>query len=307
MISIVVPCYNEAEVLLHTHERLSAAADKLDAGHTEIVYVDDGSADDTWKILLSLAQQDDRVRAIRLSRNFGHQAACLAGLRSAGGDAVVVIDADLQDPPELIPEMVGLWRDGWAVVSAKRRRRAGETAFKKASAYVFYRLLNALSDHPLALDTGDFRLLDRAVVRGLADLDDRNLFLRGAISWFGHPETSIEYDRDPRFAGESKYTLRKMLALSRRGMLAGSVAPLRVTSYAGVSALVGGLALSSVRRTPGPLTRSCGFAIQALALGVLGEYLHAVLRQVQNRPDYIIEEQFTRASCPVPVVEGCAP
>ncbi|WP_158071141.1 glycosyltransferase family 2 protein [Streptomyces sp. CB03234] len=300
MLSVVVPCYNEAEVLTHTHARLTRVLAGLTGFTCEQIYVDDGSTDGTWDVLNSVAEEHRSVRALRLSRNFGHQSACLAGLRESTGDAVVVIDADLQDPPELIPDMAALWRDGWSVVSARRRSRAGETLFKKASAYAFYRLLNALSDHPLALDTGDFRLLDRELVALITAVPDKNLYLRGAVSWFGFPETSVTYDREPRHAGESKYTVRKMLALSRRGLLAGSVAPLRLSTYLGTAVLAGGLAAAAVRRDPRLLARPGAFGAHALALGVLGEYLHAVYRQVQGRPDYVVAKRLADPEPPGP-------
>ncbi|WP_406331880.1 glycosyltransferase family 2 protein [Streptomyces sp. NBC_00203] len=303
MLSVVVPCYNEVEVLAQTHARLARVLGRLAGFDRELIYVDDGSTDGTWEVINSLAKTSGSVRALRLSRNFGHQAACLAGLRAAGGDAVVVIDADLQDPPELIPDMAALWRDGWSVVSARRRSREGETLFKKASAYAFYRLLNTLSDHSLALDTGDFRLLDRELVALLAEVPDKNLYLRGAVSWFGFPETSVTYDRDPRHAGESKYTLRKMLALSRRGLLAGSVAPLRLSTYLGTAVLAGGLAAAAVQRDARLLARPAAFGAHALALGIVGEYLHAVFRQVQGRPDYVVEERLGTGDRPAYAVQ----
>ncbi|MEV0173488.1 glycosyltransferase family 2 protein [Streptomyces sp. NPDC050803] len=301
-LSVVVPCYNEEEVLAHTHARLTRVTDSLATFDCELIYVDDGSSDGTWDLINSLAKNTRCVRAVKLSRNFGHQAACLAGLREADGDAVVVIDADLQDPPELIPDMAALWREGWSVVSAQRRSRDGETVFKKATAYGFYRLLNFLSDHTLALDTGDFRLLDREVVALLTASGDKNLYLRGAVSWFGFPEARVGYDRDARHAGESKYTLGKMLALSRRGLLAGSVAPLRLSTYLGTAVLAGGIAAAAVRRDPRLLARPGAFGAHALALGIVGEYLHAVFRQVQARPDYVVEQRLGAADdlSPVP-------
>ncbi|MDP9616060.1 MULTISPECIES: glycosyltransferase family 2 protein [Streptomyces] len=302
ILSIVVPCYNEAEVLSHTHARLSRVLEGLAGVECERIYVDDGSTDGTWEAIDRLARQSDAVRAVKLSRNFGHQSACLAGLRESSGDAVIVIDADLQDPPELIPEMVALWWDGWSVVSARRRSRAGESLFKKASAYVFYRTLSLMSDHPLALDTGDFRLLDREVVALLGQMPDKNVYLRGAVSWFGLPETGVTYDRASRYSGESKYTLRKMLDLSRRGLLAHSSVPLRLPAYLGTAALAGGLARAAVRRDPRLLAGPGAFGAQALALGIMGEYLRAVLRQVQGRPHYVVERRVGMIS-PVPRLE----
>jgi dolichol-phosphate mannosyltransferase len=292
ILSVIVPCYNEVEVLPHTHARLSRVLSALADFECEQIYVDDGSTDGTWDAIDSIVRQSTSARALRLSRNFGHQSACLAGLRESSGDAVVVIDADLQDPPELIADMAALWRNGWSVVSAQRRSREGETLFKKTSAYLFYRLLNALSDHPLALDTGDFRLLDCELVALLSESPDKNLYLRGAVSWFGFSETSVPYDRDPRRAGESKYTLRKMLGLSRHGLLADSSVPLRLPTYMGTVVLAGGLAAAVRRRDVRLLAKPGAFGAQALALGILGEYLHAVFRQVQGRPHYAVEQRI---------------
>ncbi|MDA2807119.1 glycosyltransferase family 2 protein [Nocardiopsis suaedae] len=304
LISAVLPCYNEADVLDRTHVRLTSVLSRLLSYDHEIVYVDDGSTDGTWETMSRLAERSPSVRAVKLSRNFGHQAACLAGLRTAAGDAVVLIDADLQDPPELIPEMAALWREGWSVVSARRRSRDGETAFKKASAYAFYRLLSAVSEHDPALDTGDFRLLDRRVVALLTASPDKNLYLRGRISAYGLPEAHLSYDRDARQAGSTKYTLRKMVALARSGLLTGSAAPLRLTTWLGAAALAGGLAAAAVRRDPRVLARSGAFGAQALALGLVGEYLHAVLRQVQDRPDYVVERTLGGSAPPAAVLPG---
>lgn len=294
LISVVLPCYNEEQVLRRTHDRLVRAL--RDLPH-EIVYVDDGSSDGTWPLIQDLiagtpASAPGRaVRGVRFSRNFGHQAACLAGLAEATGDAVVLMDADLQDPPELIPSMTEQWFKGWSVVSARRATRHGETRLKKSTAYLYYRLLARLSDQPVALDTGDFRLLDRKVVDFVTSLGEKELFLRGAISWTGFPETSITYERDARGAGTTKYTLRKMLALSRTGILAGSASlPLRIPTCLGVASLLGAgaaLARGGVRQAA-PLG---AFAAQSLACGVLGEYLLGVFRQVQGRPPYLVMER----------------
>ncbi|MFE1834053.1 glycosyltransferase family 2 protein [Streptomyces sviceus] len=290
LISVVLPCYNEDQVLLRTHERIARALH--DVPH-EIVYVDDGSTDGTWPLIQQLAAAPGRtVRGVRFSRNFGHQAAALAGLAEATGDAAVLMDADLQDPPELIPSMTEQWFKGWSIVSARRATRHGETPLKKSTAYLYYRLLARLSDQPVALDTGDFRLLDRKVVDFLTSLGEKELFLRGAISWTGFPETSITYERDARGAGTTKYTLRKMLALSRTGILAGAAGlPLRIPTYVGAASLLGaGAALACGRggRAAAPLG---AFGAQSLACGVLGEYLLSVFRQVQGRPPYLVMER----------------
>lgn len=290
LISVVLPCYNEEQVLQRTHDRLGRAL--KDLPH-EIVYVDDGSSDGTWPLIQRLADTPGSVvRGVRFSRNFGHQAAALAGLTEATGDAVVLMDADLQDPPELIPSMTELWFKGWSIVSARRATRHGETRLKKSTAYLYYRLLARLSDQPVALDTGDFRLLDRKVVDFVTSLREKELFLRGAISWTGFPETSVTYERDARGAGTTKYTLRKMLALSRTGILSGSGSlPLRIPTYLGAASLVGaGAALACGKaRQAAPLG---AFGAQSLACGVLGEYLLGVFRQVQGRPRYLVMERI---------------
>ncbi|WP_329269278.1 glycosyltransferase family 2 protein [Streptomyces sp. NBC_01451] len=296
LISVVLPCYNEEQVLGRTHERLTRAL--RDLPH-EIVYVDDGSTDATWTLIQKLiadtptGPHSPQVRGVRFSRNFGHQASCLAGLAEAGGDAVVLMDADLQDPPELIAGMVEEWFKGWSVVSARRATRHGETRRKKATAYLYYRLLSRISDQPVALDTGDFRLLDRRVVDFVTSLGDRELFLRGQISWAGFPETSISYARDPRAAGTTKYTLRKMLALSRTGVLSGTAAlPLRIPTYVGVASLLGAGGIGVVRGSARQAAALGAFGIQSLACGVLGEYLLGVFRQVQGRPPYLVMERI---------------
>ncbi|SHL40704.1 glycosyltransferase family 2 protein [Streptomyces yunnanensis] len=296
LVSIVLPCFNEEEVLERTHQRLSRAV--RDLPH-EIVYVDDGSTDRTWQLIEKLTGETPTARAVRFSRNFGHQAACLAGLREADGDAVVLIDADLQDPPELIPRMVEQWLKGWSVVSARRSHRQGETVFKKATAYTYYRLLASLTQQPVALDTGDFRLLDRKVVDFVGNLGESELFLRGAISWTGFPETSIRYERDARGGGETKYTLRKMLALSRSGLLAGGAAlPLRLPTYLGVASLAAAVGVGVARQDPRRSAQLGAFGVQSLVCGVLGEYLISVFRQVQGRPPYLVLERIRSTARP---------
>ncbi|MEU1672557.1 glycosyltransferase family 2 protein [Streptomyces roseifaciens] len=293
LISVVLPCYNEEAVLGRTHDRIARALRPAEGVRYEVIYVDDGSADATWNLIRTFTRESPMVRAVRFSRNFGHQAACLGGLKEARGDAVVLLDADLQDPPEIIPEMVSRWRQGWRVVSARRTARHGETAFKNLSAFAFYRLLDRLSDHPVAFDTGDFRLLDREVVDLLTGLTDRELFLRGAVSWAGFPETAIEYQREPRAAGASKYTLPKMLSLSRSAFLtSGSALPLRIPLCTGSVSLAGALVMALTRRGRPKALPLALFGAQSLAVGVVGEYLHAVLRQGQSRPAYVISERI---------------
>ncbi|MER7394583.1 glycosyltransferase family 2 protein [Streptomyces sp. NPDC000151] len=290
LISVVVPCYDEEAVLERTHRRLTAVLRRLpDCAH-EVVYVDDGSRDGTWRTLASLTGGDPAVRLVRLTRNFGHQQAILAGLRAAAGDAVVTMDADLQDPPELIPELVERWRAGWSVVSARRTSRAGESRFKVITAHVYYRLLAALADQPVALDTGDFRLLDRAVVHLLTGLPEGEPYLRGSVCWAGFPETSVAYDRLPRPAGRSKYSLRKMADLSRRGLVSCSPAPARVPAVIGLTWLGGAAMTAAVRRHRLPLA-AWTFGCEAVLLGLLGEYLRLVHRELRGRPPYVLLER----------------
>ncbi|MFH9420076.1 glycosyltransferase family 2 protein [Streptomyces sp. NPDC017529] len=299
LVSVVVPCFDEEAVIRGTHRRLSAVLRRLPECEYEVVYVDDGSRDGTWDRLTALAGTDARVRLVRLTRNFGHQPAVLAGLREAAGDAVVTIDADLQDPPELIADMVERWRAGWPVVTARRTGRQGESRFKTTTALVFYRLLAAVADHPVGVDTGDFRLLDRAVVRTLALLPECELYLRGSVCWTGFPETSLEYGRLPRPAGRTKYTLRKMAGLSRRGLLACSSAPARVPAVVGLTWLGGTAMTSAVRRRPLPLA-AWTFGCEAVLLGVLGEYLLLVHREVRGRPPYVVLQRTGAGGGAVP-------
>lgn len=290
LISVVVPCFNEEAVIERSHQRLLAVLRRLPGCDHEVLYVDDGSRDGTWRALEAVAGDDPHVRLLRLTRNFGHQPAILAGLCAAAGDAVVTIDADLQDPPELIPAMVERWRSGWSVVSARRASRAGESRFKVVTAYLYYRLLAVCADQPVALDTGDFRLLDRAVVRTLTHLSEGEPYLRGAVCWAGFPETSLEYDRLPRPAGRSKYTLRKMAGLSRRGLVSCSPAPARVPAAVGLAWLGGAALTAAVRRHRVPLA-AWTFGGEAVLLGVLGEYLLLVHRELRGRPPYVLLER----------------
>nr|WP_237535298.1 glycosyltransferase family 2 protein [Streptomyces sp. SID3343] len=302
MISVVVPCYNEEEVIAQTHRRISKVMASLEAAEHEIVFVDDGSRDRTWDILTSVARADARVRLVRLTRNFGQQPGIMAGLSEARGDAVVTIDADLQDPPELIPAMVERWAQGWPVVSGRRSERPGDSRFKAGTAYAFYRVLEFLADHPVAVDTGDFRLLDRAVVETLTRLPGDTGFIRGLVGWAGYDETSVEYAREPRSAGRSKYTLRKMVALSHRGLMTCSAAPARLPVAVGVGWL-GATALASVlRRRPMPAA-AWTFGCEAVLLGVLGEYLLVVHHEARGRPAYVVGARVSqRAVKPVAVL-----
>ncbi|MFE0020217.1 glycosyltransferase family 2 protein [Amycolatopsis sp. NPDC059021] len=290
LISVVVPCFNEEEVIEQTHARLSCVLRELDGCGYEIVYVNDGSTDSTAELLAGIVERDPRVRVVRFGRNFGHQAGVFAGLKAAAGDAVVMIDADLQDPPEVIVEMVAQWRAGWRIVTGRRLSRNGESLFKKWTAFCFYRALWQVADHPVALDTGDFRLLDRAAVDAIISLPENQLYLRGVISWTGLSETVVEFVRAPRAAGETKYTLKKMIRLSRQGLISTSSMPLRLPMTVGLASLAAAAAAKSVRRRQKFSGAAAQFGLQALLTGVLAEYLQVVHEQVRGRPPYIVED-----------------
>ncbi|HEY8616127.1 glycosyltransferase family 2 protein [Phenylobacterium sp.] len=299
-LSVIVPCFNEEEVLPETHRRLGAVLDSLGEDY-ELLYVNDGSRDRTLAMLRDLAQRDRRVRVINLSRNFGHQIAVSAGLDHAQGRVTVIIDADLQDPPAVIPEMIDKWREGYDVVYGQRRSRPGESAFKLGSARLFYRFLNLLSDRPIPLDAGDFRLLDRAVVDAMRGMREYDRFLRGMVSWVGFRQYALPYDRDARFAGESKYPLMKMLRLAADGILSFSVTPLRAAIVLGlVSAALAflGIVYAIVLR----LTTSTWVSgwtllfvailfmggVQLVTAGIIGEYVGRIYREVKGRPLYLL-------------------
>lgn len=302
MLSVVVPCFNEEAVIQSTHERLARVLDGLDLP-AEIVYVDDGSRDGTFPALTKIQTTDARVRVLRLSRNFGHQIACTAGLRQAAGDAVVLIDADLQDPPELIPDMLSKWRTGFQVVYGTRVLRAGESWFKKTSAKLFYRIINRLSDVHIPLDTGDFRLLDRRVVDAVLAMPERDRFLRGMVAWTGFRQTALPYEREARPAGASKYPLRKMLHFAGDGVLSFSLAPLKLATVLGFT--VSGMALAGI--VYALLVRLVTHAwvagwtslilavlfmggVQLICLGVIGEYLGRIYGESKRRPLYFVAE-----------------
>jgi dolichol-phosphate mannosyltransferase len=208
LVSIVIPCYNEEEVIIETIKRLLQLCNNITHYDTELVFVDDGSRDQTRRLLKEASEQDNRIRVVGFARNFGHQIAVTAGCDAAQGDAVVLIDADLQDPPDVVLEMINQWQQGFDVVYGTRAEREGESAFKLATARMFYRLLNKMSEVPIPLDTGDFRLMDRKVVNVLKNMPERDRFVRGMVSWVGFKQLALPYNRAKRFAGVSKYPLR---------------------------------------------------------------------------------------------------
>lgn len=302
LLSVVVPCFNEQEVIRETHRRLTAALRGLKAEY-EILYVDDGSRDGTPAILQEIQQGDGNVRVVRFSRNFGHQVAVTAGMDHAAGDAVVLIDADLQDPPELIEQFLAKWREGYDVAYGRRTEREGETAFKLATASLFYRVLRSLTAVDIPPDTGDFRLMDRQVVDTLRRMPEQDRFVRGMVSWVGFRQAAVPYRREARFAGESKYPLRKMLRLAGDAIVSFSPMPPRLASFAGLGTLGAGLAtllvialtaaFGGASVTAGRLALAAVLVVggvQLLAVGLLGEYLSRVYRQVQGRPLYVVRD-----------------
>jgi glycosyltransferase involved in cell wall biosynthesis len=304
-VSVVVPCYNEQAVIKLTHSRLKAALETACAKNTmtyEIIYVDDGSSDSTADQLAEIAADDTDVRVVMLSRNFGHQQAVTAGLDNTLGDCAVIIDADLQDPPELISEMLDLWRAGSDVVYGQRTDRDGESAFKIATARAFYRGLNALSDVEIPLDVGDFRLIDRCIIDAVASMPERDRYLRGMISWVGFRQTALPYRREARAAGESKYPLSKMIRFAIDGVLSFSLAPLRFAIAIGfwiVIAAVLGIAYAVLNRlfteqwvsgwTMLFIAIMFMGGVQLMVLGMIGEYVGRIYMATKARPLYLIE------------------
>jgi len=309
-LSIVVPCFNEEETIAETHRRLLVLLVRGDID-PEIVYVDDGSRDRTIEILKELQRNDRRVRVVAFSRNFGHQFAVTAGLEHATGDAVCVIDADLQDPPEVILQMLEHWRQGADVAYGVRTEREGETHFKLWTANVFYRTINRLSETPIPLDTGDFRLMDRKAVDALLLMPERDRFLRGMVAWAGFRQQAVPYRRSARFAGVTKYPLKKMLRFATDGILSFSTVPLRLATYFGLAAAffsMAGVVYAVAMRL---LTQNwvTGWTllfiavlflggVQLMFLGIVGEYIGRIYGEVKRRPLYLVQERLGFATVP---------
>ena len=301
MYSVVVPVFNEADVLPALYQRLSAVMTTLGDPY-EIVFVNDGSSDGSLSILSEIRAHDARVRIICLSRNFGHQLAITAGLDHSSGDAVVVMDADLQDPPEFIPELIAQWRAGYDVVFAVRAHRRGENFFKKTTAALFYRLLQHLTSTEIPLDAGDFRLMSRRAVDALKPIRERHRFVRGLVGWIGFKHTRVEYVRDARYAGETKYPVRKMVRFAMNGIVSFSFFPLQLATYLGflVSLCSFGyivyaieLKLFTDRAVQGWASIMVALlflgGVQLISLGVIGEYIGRIYDEVKQRPLYLIE------------------
>jgi glycosyltransferase involved in cell wall biosynthesis len=305
IVSVIVPCYNEEEVLLACHSRLLQVFESYDDQQVEFIYVNDGSSDRTEELLRYLHDAYPQTRVVMLSRNFGHQAAVTAGLTAATGDCVVIIDADLQDPPEVILQMIERWQAGYEVVYGIRGTRAGESGFKLRSAKLFYRLINKLSDVEIPLDSGDFRLLDRRAVNAILAMPERHRLLRGMSSWIGFRQFGLKYDRAARFAGSTKYPLRKMITLAMDGIFSFSTVPLRSitllgTLTSGVAAM--GFLASLVMRlfTPHWVTGSTTLilaillasGVQMICFGVLGEYVGRIYTEIKQRPLFVVREML---------------
>lgn len=301
LLSLIVPVFNEEEVLPVSYARMSAAMQALTGYDYEIIYVNDGSRDGTMKQLRAIAGEHKEVRVISFSRNFGHQLAVTAGMDNARGDALIIIDADLQDPPEVIAELVKAWENGADIAYGKRLKREGETVFKKLTAFCYYRLLNAMSAYPIPLDTGDFRLLDKKVADVFLKMREHNRFLRGMSGWMGFDAVPVEYVRHERQAGKTKYTLKKMLRLAFDGILGFSYKPMSLALYAGAAlgatGMLGLIALIIIAATIGCapwLWAVDGLvlinALTLAAIGVQGAYLNRIYDEVRDRPLYIAAE-----------------
>ena len=322
LVSVVVPVFNEQDVLTEFHRRLSAVLDGL-ALDAEVVYVNDGSADASMALLAALHERDPRVAVIDLSRNFGKEAAMSAGLDVADGDAVVLIDADLQDPPELIEQMLQTWREGYDVVLMRRRVRANESWLKKATSHAFYRVISRMGTIPIPEDVGDFRLLSRRAVAALRRLPERSRFMKGLFAWIGYPTRELLYDRDGRFAGDSKFNYWRLWNFALEGITSFSAAPLKSASYFGMAiALVAfayGLFImvktllygDPVQGFPTLVTVVLFLGgLQLVALGVIGEYLARMFVEVKQRPLYLVARHLPRATAAkraAPDPPGAAP
>ena len=301
LLSLVVPAFNEEEAMEQSFERTYRAMSSI--GYPfEIIYIDDGSRDRTWEIISRLAREHEEVKALRFSKNFGHQLAVTAGMDEAKGDAVIIMDADLQDPPEVIADMVKAWEQGADIAYGKRLHRKGETAAKKFTAWCYYRLLNFMSAYPIPLDTGDFRLLDKAVADEFKVLREHNRFLRGMSAWLGYNAVPVEYVREERCAGKTKYTLKKMLRLAADGIFGFSSRPLTLIGWAGLAVLciallglIATIACAAVTGVPGWLWAVCALVLLdgviLCAMGVQGAYTQRIYDEVKGRPLYIIKER----------------
>ncbi|HEY1046689.1 MAG TPA: glycosyltransferase family 2 protein [Bacteroidia bacterium] len=307
LISIVVPCYNEQEVFAESYRRLNETMQGLDKSRYdyELIFVNDGSKDNTLSLIQAAVASDSKVKGINFARNFGHQIAITAGLDNCKGDAAVVIDADLQDPPAIIHEMIARWEEGFDVIYGKRKERAGESAFKLITAKYFYRFINRMSDVDIPLDTGDFRLMDRKALDQFLQMRETYRFVRGMVAWIGFKQTFVEYDRDSRFAGTTKYPLKKMIRLASDAILSFSNTPLKVATIVGfitsVFAFFGILYSLYMRLFTDNFVEGWTLlmisvlligGIILLVLGIIGEYVGRIYGEIKQRPLYIIRDKI---------------
>jgi len=307
-LAVVGPVYNEDQILPTFHARLCATLATLVDVSAEVIYINDGSTDDTLARLDALRTVDSRVTILNLSRNYGKEIALSAGLDHANADAIIVIDADLQDPPELIPEFIRIWKQGFDVVYGQRTSRDGETALKKASAFVFYRLIKGLSRVSIPHDTGDFRLLSRRAVEALRRLPEQHRYMKGLFAWIGYPQTALRYEREARAAGVSKFNYVRLVHFAIEGITSFSIAPLRIASYAGVCVALAAFAgaISLIYKTLVHGNPVAGYpslmvtllflsGVQLIGLGILGEYLGRMFNESKRRPLYFLQDYLPAA------------
>jgi len=305
IVTLIVPVYCEEEVIEECYKRIKSVMDSLTNYGYELIFINDGSTDNTLNILKNIAAQDKRLKIINFSRNFGHQIAITAGLDKAESDAAIIIDADLQDPPELIPEMIKKWEEGYKIVYARRVTRKGERKFKLWSASIFYWALKKLTDIKIPLNTGDFRLIDKRVVRELRKIKEKNRFVRGLSSWVGFQQVGIEYEREKRFAGKTKYPIKKMISFALDGILSFSQKPLKIALNIGFISILLGIVMIIyvfIGKIFFPAITMPGWAsilivvvffggVQLFTIGIIGEYIGRIYDETKNRPLYIIEDE----------------
>lgn len=305
-ISVVIPMYNEEEVVKTSYLRIEKVLEELKQYEYEIIFIDDGSKDKTLELLQEIAKENERVKILSFSRNFGHQVAVTAGIQYVTGDAVIIMDADLQDPPELLPEMIALWEEGNEVIYGQRKSRKGESAFKLLTAKMFYCTLNALSDVEIPKDTGDFRLVDRKVIDVINSMPEHNKFLRGLFSWVGFQQKAYFYERQERKAGKTKYPFQKMWKLASDGIISFSTKPLKIVGGLGCITIVLSIAILIYslisyafhlnHLTPGwtsimvAITLFSG--VQLLSIWIISEYMARIYDETRHRPEYIIDKKI---------------
>ena len=303
-ISVIIPMYQEELVIKECYKRITNVLTGIKDYDYEIICIDDGSKDNTFEILREIALTDDRVKVISFTRNYGHQAAVIAGLQTVSGNCAIIIDADLQDPPELIPDMLKLWEEGNKIIYGKRKKRKGESIFKLASAKLFYKTLNKLADVDIPNDTGDFRLVDKEAINMINSMPEHNKFLRGLWSWTGYKQIPFEYEREKRFAGKTKYPFRKMIKLAQDGIIGFSTKPLKVIGTLGIISILISLIiliyalLSYIFKLnslePGwtsiMVTITFFSGVQMLSLWIISEYIGRIYDESKSRPQYIIDK-----------------